>query len=90
MTEALRLTPPVPNPVSGQAMASFAVREATEAQVVMYDVLGQRVRTLYDGTPQAGQSKTLTFDVTGLSSGVYILQLRAEGRTQTQRLTVVR
>jgi hypothetical protein len=90
MTEALRLTPPAPNPASGQATLSFAVREATEARVVLYNVLGQRVRTLYDGTPQAGQSETMTFSTTGLPSGVYILQLRAKGQTRTQRLTVVR
>jgi len=90
MTESLRLTPPVPNPASGQATLSFAVREATEARVVLYNVLGQRVRTLYDGTPQAGRSETLTFSTTGLPSGVYILQLRAKGQPRTQRLTVVR
>jgi hypothetical protein len=52
-------------------------------------VLGQRVKTLYDGTPRAGQSKTVTFDTAGLPSGVYVVQLRANGQTRTQRLTVV-
>jgi hypothetical protein len=29
-------------------------------------------------------------DLSGLSSGVYFLRLRADGRVQTQRVTVVR
>jgi len=89
MDEALSLTPPAPNPASGQTTLSFGVKKATEAQVVLYNVLGQRVKTLYNGTPRAGQSKTVTFDTASLSSGVYVLQLRANGQTRTQRLTVV-
>lgn len=89
MDGALSLTSPAPNPASGQATLSFGVKKATEAQVVLYNVLGQRVKTLYDGTPRAGQSKTVTFDTAGLPSGVYVVQLRANGQTRTQRLTVV-
>ena len=84
------LSAPSPNPVSGQATLSFAVKDASEAEVVVYNVLGQKVRTLYQGTPQVGQSKTLTLQAGELPSGVYILQLRADGQTRTQRLTVVR
>jgi hypothetical protein len=57
---------------------------------VVYNVLGQKVETLYKGTPQAGQAKTLTLETGDLPSGVYVMQLRANGQTQTQRLTVVR
>jgi len=90
MEGALTLTPPAPNPTSGRTTLTFGVKDATEAQIVLYNVLGQRVKTLYEGSPRAEQSRTLTFDTSGLPSGVYILQLRAEGQTRTQRLTVVR
>lgn len=86
----LTLNPPVPNPASGQATVSFAVTEATEAKVLVYNVLGQRVKTLYDGTPRAGQAKTLTVDASNLPSGIYVMQLQAHGQTRSQRLTVVR
>jgi hypothetical protein len=86
---AVQLTPPAPNPASGQATLSFAVKEATDAEVVVYNVLGQKVRTLYEGTPRAGQSTQLTVDAGSLPSGVYVVQLRADGQTKTQRLTVV-
>jgi hypothetical protein len=89
MDEALTLSPPAPNPTSGPATVSFAVKEATDAEVVVYNVLGQRVKTLYEGTPRAGQSKRLTIDAGSLPSGVYMVQLRADGQTKTRRLTVV-
>jgi len=89
MNEALTLEPPAPNPVSGQATLSFAVKEASDAQVVLYNVLGQEVKTLYEGTPQAGEANTLTVETGDLPSGVYLLQLRAQGQSTSQRLTVV-
>lgn len=90
MQEALRLSVPVPNPASGTATLRFAVREQTEAKVTLYNTLGQRVRTLYRGTPTAGESQRIRLDATGLPSGVYLLRLRAGGQAKTRRLTVVR
>jgi hypothetical protein len=90
MQEALRLGAPAPNPVSGRATLSFAVQEQAEATLALYNTLGQRVATLYRGTPQAGEQETTQVDATGLSSGTYFLRLRANGQTQTQSLTIVR
>ena len=90
MQDALTLRAPVPNPATGQATVTFAVKEATDAEVVLYDMLGQQVRTLYEGTPAAGQAKTLRVRAGDLPSGTYIVQFRADGQIRTQRLTVVR
>jgi len=90
MQEALRLEAPAPNPVRSQATLSFAVKEPTEARITLYNTLGQAVRTVYRGTPGAGEGQTVDVSTTGLSSGAYFLRLRADGRTETRRLTVVR
>jgi hypothetical protein len=57
---------------------------------VLYNMLGQRVRTVYRGTPQAGEAERLVVETGDLSSGVYVLQVRAGGERRTRRLTVVR
>jgi len=90
MQEALRLGGPAPNPVRDKATVSFAVRDDAEATITLYNTLGQEVRTLYRGIPGAGEGQTVEVSTTGLSSGVYVLRLRADGRTETRRLTVVR
>jgi CSLREA domain-containing protein len=90
MQEALRLRGPSPNPVSGRATVSFAVKERTETRITLYNTLGQQVATVYEGTPQAGEEQTARIDVSGLSSGTYFLRLRADGKTRTRRLAVVR
>ena len=90
MQEALKLTAPAPNPVSSTATLSFAVKEQAEATVAVYDMLGRRVTTLYDGTPAPGQQQRVQMDASTLPSGAYLLRLRAAGRTETQRVTVLR
>jgi len=90
MQEALQLTSPAPNPVSSSATLSFAVKKQTEATVAVYDLLGRKAATLFEGRPTPGESMRLQLDASELSSGQYIIRLRADGRTETQRMTVVR
>ena len=90
MNEALRLDAPAPNPVYSQATLSFAVRAQAEVRVTLYNTLGQKVVTVYRGTPAAGETQTATLSVDDLASGAYFLRLQADGRSETERVTVVR
>ena len=90
MDAAARLSPPAPNPAQGRAHLSFAVREAAETTVTLYNVLGQQVATLYRGMPAAEQTRELQVDTGTLSSGLYLVRLQSGGHTITRRLTVVR
>jgi CSLREA domain-containing protein len=90
MQEALQLGAPAPNPVQGQATLSFAVKDQAEATITLYNTLGQKVRTVYRGTPSAGEAQTARLSTDGLSSGVYFLRMRADGQSKTQRVTVVK
>lgn len=90
MREAVTLTAPAPNPASTRATLLFAVRERAETTITLHNTIGQRIATVYAGTPPAGEQQTTHFDATGLSSGTYFLRIRADGRLQTRRLTVVR
>jgi hypothetical protein len=90
MREAVRLGPPSPNPTQGSSVLSFAVKKEARATVALHNTLGQRVKTLYDGVPTAGESQRVRLGTEGLSSGTYFIRLEAGGKTQTQRLTVVR
>ena len=93
MQEALRLAPPAPNPVRDRASVRFAVREKKETTLQLYNTLGQRVATIYHGTPPAGEQRTVQLgsqQLSDLSSGVYFLRLRAGEQTATRRVTVVR
>jgi hypothetical protein len=90
MNEALRLDAPAPNPVHSQATLSFAVKEGGDTRVTLYNTLGQKVATVYRGTPAAEETRRATLSVDDLASGVYFLRLQADGRTETERVTIVR
>ena len=86
--EEVRLTS-YPNPTRGQATVEFALPEASEVTLEVYDVLGRRVATLEEGSKQAGRHE-VRLEADGLPSGVYFGRLEAGGQTRTQKITVVR
>jgi len=91
MTAKMELLGTYPNPAREQATIRFSVPsgyQEDDVRLRMYDVLGRQVRTVAAGSITGRQEHQM--DVSDLSSGVYILQLKAGNRTKTQRLTVVR
>lgn len=90
MEEPVKLTAPAPSPASESATIFFSVKEKVETTIRLYNALGQRVATLYDGPPRAGERQSVEVEASGLPSGMYFLRLQAGGKTETRRLTVVR
>jgi hypothetical protein len=78
-----------PNPVRRQGTVEYALPEASEVTLKVYDVLGREVATLTRGQKQAGRH-TVRLETRRLSSGVYFGRLEAGGQTRTQKITVVR
>lgn len=89
MQESLRLSTPAPNPVRSTATVRIAVKERVETLVTLYNMLEQRVKTLYQGTPTAGESRHLRIDASELPSGTYFLRLRAGEEVRSRQVTVV-
>ena len=88
LPEEVRLTS-YPNPARRQATVEYALPEAREVTLQVYDVLGRRVATLDKGRKDAGQHQ-VDLRTGRLSSGVYFGRLEAGGQTRTQKITVVR
>ncbi|MCS3661494.1 cohesin domain-containing protein [Salinibacter ruber] len=88
LPEKVRLTS-YPNPIRQQGTLEYALPEAREVSLQVYDVLGRKVKTLTRGQKEAGRHRV---DIrTGqLSSGIYFGRLKAGGQTRTQKITVVR
>ena len=57
--------------------------------VEVFNVLGQRVRTLAEGTFDAGTYR-LSFDGNGLSSGLYYYRLTTPGWVRTRTMAMVK
>jgi len=88
--ETVQLKDTYPNPASDQITVRYAVPRSTKGpvQLALYDVLGRQVRTVASTSPDGRSTRSV--DVSGLSSGTYVLRLQAGSTAQTRRLTVVR
>jgi hypothetical protein len=88
MNAPLRLTRPAPNPARQAATLRFGAADAASATLAVYDVLGRRVATLYDGPPPEGRMETVRLDAGRWPSGTYFVRLSTPSRTATRTLTV--
>lgn len=89
--ESFTLTTSVyPNPIRDRATIRVVLDRPLEGRVIATDVLGRVVAVIHEGTLAAG-GHSLSFDATGLPSGVYILQsdFGAAG-SSSQTVSVVR
>ena len=76
-----------PNPFNQSAGVSFKLEEASQAERAVYNLKGQKVRTLLDGftTPGIHQTVWDGRDAEGnkLAAGIYIIRLTAGPETRT-------
>ncbi len=88
--EASGLSPNSPNPFNSATVITYRISSAGPVKLVIYNVLGQPVRTLVDESRGAG-SYQVRWDAKDdggatLSTGVYIAHLSYPGGAQNQRL----
>jgi len=65
-----------PNPFNPSTTISFTLAKASSVKLSVYNLLGQKVVTLIDGSMNTGH-KSVVFDASKLSSGVYLYSLEA-------------
>ena len=78
MPDAYALSDVYPNPFNPSATIRFALPEAAEVRLVVYDVVGREVARLVEGKRPAGYH-VAHFDGARLASGLYLYRLTARG-----------
>ncbi len=82
-----------PNPFNPSTLISYAIPEQTRARLVIFNLLGQPVRTLVDHVQPAGRHETRWDgrDENGLQlpSGLYFYRLEAGGLLQIRKMALV-
>ena len=79
-----------PNPFNPSTRISFSVDRTEKATLEVYNVLGQKVATLFDGVAVPGSVYAVRFDGARLASGVYFYRLRTAARELTKKLLLLR
>lgn len=83
-----------PNPFNPSTTIKFSLPEKGQVSLIIYNIMGQRIKTLIDAPKQA-QNYTITWD--GMDSvgntvatGVYFYQLRTKNKVLTKKMLMMK
>ncbi len=78
-----------PNPFNPSTTIRFALPQAEQVRLAVYDMLGRELAVLVDGQRPAGWHSA-TFDARDLASGMYLYRLEAGAQVITQQMVLVK
>ena len=79
-----------PNPFNGETQITFSTKLAGEAVLSVYNLLGQKVITLFDDIATANTRYSITFDSKNLPSGIYLYSLRTQNGIEVKRMCLLK
>ncbi len=79
-----------PNPFNSSTQISYCLKEGGKIELTVFNINGQKVKTLYNGFKEAGTHK-ITWDGTNdagnlISSGLFFYQLRQKNKIITKKM----
>ncbi|MBD3257955.1 T9SS type A sorting domain-containing protein [candidate division GN15 bacterium] len=78
-----------PNPFNPRTDVYFFARPGDEVTVAVYDVAGRQVAVLHEGAARGGRQR-VSWDATGVSSGVYLVQVARGTETMTEKVALLK
>jgi flagellar hook assembly protein FlgD len=83
-----------PNPFNPSTTISYSLPRASEVQLAVYNLKGQLVRSLVEGPRPSGEHQ-IVWDGedrhgNGVSSGVYLIRLRYNGKVITHKALMLK
>ena len=89
LPEQLTLMQNYPNPFNPGTQIRFAVADNVHVTLSVYNILGQKIATLVNGSLPSGWHE-VTFHADGLSSGVFIYRIKAGNYVDARRMVFVK
>jgi len=77
-----------PNPSKGDCHVAYSLEQEALVRVGLYDMYGRAIRVLVGEEAQGAGEHVLTFDVSTLSGGVYLIGLEIDGTEKMYKLIV--
>ncbi len=78
-----------PNPFNPTTTINYTIPNRSRVTLSLYNTLGQKVAQLVNGDKDAG-AYSITFDASGMASGVYLYRMETGSFMQTRKLVVLK
>jgi len=85
----IRMQQNYPNPFNTSTTVSYSLPEPSEVTISIYNLLGQRAATVFDGSQEAGQH-SVTWDASDFPSGVYFARLETAGIPENLKMVLLK
>jgi hypothetical protein len=79
-----------PNPFNPATEITFTLAKSGYTTLKVYNVLGNEVKTLFNGQAEAGKLYIVHFDGSGLASGLYFYKLQNDNKSDTKKLILLK
>ena len=79
-----------PNPFNSKTIIRFNLDQAAQVTLEIFDVLGQRVQTIYQDKPMPAGRHQIDFDASLLPSGIYLYQIKSGNRMEKRKMVIIR
>ncbi len=89
LPKTFKLNQNYPNPFNPSTVISYSLPTNSFVSIKVYDIIGREVATLVNNNMTAGNHQ-ITFDAAGLTSGVYLYQIRAGNFVQTKKMILLK
>ncbi len=87
--ESFGLVSVYPNPFNSQSRISYNLLESGHVDLSLFDISGRLVNNLVNGNREVGLNSA-TLNGNSLSSGVYIVKLKSEGKIAQQKVILIK
>jgi len=87
--ESFGLEQNYPNPFNPTTNIYYAITEPTQVSLAVFDMTGRLIQELVNEKKSRG-SHSVTFDASGLSSGMYLYRLVAQNQTLVRRMVLIK
>jgi len=79
-----------PNPFNPVTRIAFSVDAAGYTSLVVYNIIGQEVATLYSDVAEPQKLYTVDFNASALASGVYFYHLVSDSKVRVRKMVVMK
>jgi hypothetical protein len=83
------LSPNYPNPFNAQTTISYSLDQPGPVSIAVYNIMGQKAATLFDGIEQAGEHKCV-WNAEDVSSGIYFARIETSKQAQSIRMMLLK